>query len=84
MDRTSRCNKVDAVRLYASNRFNLILLKGQRCVIFIESCQNGAQASSEIPVLGFHLGFLKLGFKDLHKMVSEGGERTNRLEQRWS
>ena len=30
--RTSRCNKVDAVRLYASNRFNLLLLKGQRLV----------------------------------------------------
>ena len=33
MVRTSRCNKVDAVRLYASYRFNLLLLKGQRCVI---------------------------------------------------
>ena len=32
MDRTSRCNKVDAVRLYASNRLNLLLLKGQRWV----------------------------------------------------
>ena len=32
MDRTSRCNKVDAVRLYASYRLNLLLLKGQRCV----------------------------------------------------
>ena len=31
MDRTSRCNKVDAVRLYASYRLNLLLLKGQRC-----------------------------------------------------
>ena len=29
MDRTSRCNKVDAVRLY---RLNLLLLKGKRCV----------------------------------------------------
>ena len=29
---TSRCNKVDAVRLYASYRLNLLLLKGQRCV----------------------------------------------------
>ena len=29
MDRTSRCNKVDTVRLYA---LNLLLLKGQRCV----------------------------------------------------
>ena len=27
MDRTSRCNKVDAVRLYASYRLNLLLLK---------------------------------------------------------
>ena len=33
MDRTSRCNKVDAVRLYASYRLNLLLLKGQRCVL---------------------------------------------------
>jgi len=32
MDRTSRCNKVDAVRLYAFYRFNLLLLKEQRCV----------------------------------------------------
>ena len=29
---TSRSNKVVAVRLYASNRLNLLLLKGQRCV----------------------------------------------------
>ena len=27
-DRTSRCNKVDAVRLYASCRLNLLLIKG--------------------------------------------------------
>ena len=33
MDRSSRCNKVDDVRLYAPNRFNLLLLKGQMCVI---------------------------------------------------
>ena len=33
MDRNSRCNKVDAVRLYASYRLNLLLLKGQRCVM---------------------------------------------------
>ena len=32
MNRTSRCNKVDAVRLYASYRLNLLLLKGQICV----------------------------------------------------
>ena len=32
LNRTSRCNKVDAVRLYASYRLNLLLLKGQRCV----------------------------------------------------
>ena len=35
MIRTSRCNKVDgldAVRLYASYRLNLLLLKGQRFV----------------------------------------------------
>ena len=30
--RTSWCNKVDAVRLYASYRLNLLLLKRQRCV----------------------------------------------------
>ena len=33
MDRTSWCNKVDAVRLNASFRLNLLLLKGQRCVL---------------------------------------------------
>ena len=33
MDRTSWCNKVDTVRLYASYRLNLLLLKGQMCVI---------------------------------------------------
>ena len=32
MDRISRCYKVDAVRLYASFRLNLLLLKGQRCL----------------------------------------------------
>ena len=32
MDRTSQCSKVDAVRLYASYRLNLLLLKRQRCV----------------------------------------------------
>ena len=32
MDRTSRCNKVDAVQLYTSYRLNLLLLKGQICV----------------------------------------------------
>ena len=34
MDRTSRCNKVDAVKLYASYRLNLLLLKGH--------CRRGA------------------------------------------
>ena len=34
MDSTSPCNKVDAVRLYASFRLNLLLLKGQRCVMY--------------------------------------------------
>ena len=37
MDRTGRCNKVDAVRLYGSYRFNLLLLKGQwsvTCLVF--------------------------------------------------
>ena len=38
MDRTSRCNKVDAVRLYASYRLNLLLLKGQRCVVNHTKC----------------------------------------------
>jgi len=33
-DRTIRCNKVDRVRLYASYRLNLLLIKGQRCVTF--------------------------------------------------
>ena len=32
LDRTSRCNKVDTDRLYASYRLNLLLLKGQRCL----------------------------------------------------
>ena len=32
MDRTSRCNKVDSVRLFSSYRLNLLLLKGQMCV----------------------------------------------------
>ena len=32
MDSTSRCNKVYTVRLYASYRLSLLLLKGQRCV----------------------------------------------------
>ena len=31
MHRASRCNKVDAVRLYASYMLNLLLLKGQSC-----------------------------------------------------
>ena len=35
INRTSRCNKVDAVRLYASYMLNLLLLKGQRCVIYL-------------------------------------------------
>ena len=29
INRTNRCNKVDAVRLYTSFMFNLLLLKGQ-------------------------------------------------------
>ena len=32
MDRTSRCNKVDALKRYALYRLNLRLLKEQRCV----------------------------------------------------
>ena len=32
INRTSRCNKVDAVRRYASYRLNLLIQKGQRCV----------------------------------------------------
>ena len=45
MDRTSRCNKVDAVRLYASNRLNLILLEGQGCVasLYLESGISNSQ-----------------------------------------
>ena len=35
IDWTSRCNKVDTVRRYASYRLNLLLPKGQRCVIQI-------------------------------------------------
>ena len=39
MDRTSLCNKIDAVRLYAAY---LLILKGQRCVIAINrtSCHS--------------------------------------------
>ena len=33
MYRTSRCIKGDAVRRCASYRLNLLLLKGQRCVV---------------------------------------------------
>ena len=33
INRTSRCNKVDAVRLYASYRLNLLLLKRKRCMV---------------------------------------------------
>ena len=33
INRTSRCNKVDVVRLYASFMLNLLLLKGQRRVL---------------------------------------------------
>ena len=32
MEGPSQCNKVDAIRLYASYRLNLLLLKGQRCL----------------------------------------------------
>ena len=35
MDRTSRYNKVGTVRLYASYRLNLRLLKGRRCVLMV-------------------------------------------------
>ena len=35
MDRTSRCNKVDTVRLYASCRLNLLLPKGRICVFYL-------------------------------------------------
>ena len=37
-DRTSRCNKVNAVRLDASYRLNLLLLKGPRCVNYVLYC----------------------------------------------
>ena len=36
IDRTSRCNKVDVVRLYASYRLNLLLLKGRSAWLFIK------------------------------------------------
>jgi len=39
MDRTNRCNKDDAVRLYASYRLNLLLLKGQRDVHTVYTVQ---------------------------------------------
>ena len=44
-NRTSRYNKVDAVRLYASNRLNLILLEGQGCVasLYLESGISNSQ-----------------------------------------
>ena len=35
MDRTSWCNKVDAVRLYASHRFALILPRGRFAWVFV-------------------------------------------------
>ena len=47
MDRTSRCNKVDAVRLSASFRLNLLLLKGQRCVVYIYVIYAGFSLSLE-------------------------------------
>ena len=37
MNRTSWCNKVDAVRIYALYRLNSILLKKQRCVYHLSS-----------------------------------------------
>ena len=37
IDRTSRCNKVDAFRHYASYRLNLLLPKGQICMIYTHS-----------------------------------------------
>ena len=36
INRTSQCNKVDAVWLYASYRLNLHLLNGQRCVTVLK------------------------------------------------
>ena len=36
MDRTSRCNKVEAVRLYASYRLNLLLIMGQNRRILLK------------------------------------------------
>ena len=43
MDRTSRCSKVDAVRLYASYRLNLLLQKGQR---YVEKYYDGFHETS--------------------------------------
>ena len=37
-NRNSRCNKVDADRLYSSYRLNLLLLTGQRCVKSLLTC----------------------------------------------
>ena len=61
MDRTSRCNKVDTVRLYASYRLNLLLPKGQRCVhlklwrikneLCIKKSDNISNALDQIKVL---------------------------------
>ena len=48
MDRTSLCNKVDAARLYASYRFNLLLLKGQRCV-------NGQAGTCPVTLMPVHV-----------------------------
>ena len=39
MVRTSQCDKVEAVRLYAPYRLNLLLLKGQRWVYLILVCK---------------------------------------------
>ena len=52
MDMTSRCNKIDAVRLYASYRLNLLLLEGQRCVF---SCLS----SCSFVIIRFYLFYLE-------------------------
>ena len=59
--RTSWCNKVDAVRLYASYRLNLLLLKGQRCVCEIILTPNFTNTKIIIySALFLVIGFLRI------------------------
>ena len=55
----SRCNKFDAVRLYTSYRLNLLLLKGQKCVLQASYQSRGGRGKN--PKTGnFHLSLLIL------------------------